>query len=80
MGKPLSDDLLDEAIQFYSCFISCGHADKSFAGRLHDGLQRPGIRCWLDEHQMLPGDDIYMSGSIGGAFGTRFCSVALKHH
>jgi hypothetical protein len=22
-------------------------------------LQRHGIRCWLDEHQLLPGDDIY---------------------
>src|SRR4029434_1992459 len=24
-----------------------------------DRLQDRGIRCWLDEHQMLPGDDIY---------------------
>ena len=22
-------------------------------------LQARGIRCWLDEHEMLPGDDIY---------------------
>ena len=48
-----------KAIQFYSCFISYSHADKSFARRLHDALQGKGIRCWLDEHQMLPGDDIY---------------------
>lgn len=26
---------------------------------LHSGLQARGIRCWLDEHQLLPGDDIY---------------------
>lgn len=51
--------LLNEAIQFYSCFISYSHADMSFARRLHDALQGRGIRCWLDEHQMLPGDDIY---------------------
>ncbi len=51
--------LLNEAIQFYSCFISYSHADKSFARRLHDQLQGQGIRCWLDEHQILPGDDIY---------------------
>lgn len=49
----------DSAIQFYSCFISYSHADKSFARRLHDQLQGRGIRCWLDEHEMLPGDDIY---------------------
>lgn len=47
------------AIQFYSCFISYSHADKSFARRLHDTLQGRGIRCWLDERQLLPGDDIY---------------------
>ncbi len=47
------------AIEFYSCFISYSHEDKSFARRLHDGLQARGIRCWLDKHRMLPGDDIY---------------------
>ena len=51
--------LLNQAIDFYSCFISYSHADKSYAQRLHDALQGRGIRCWLDEHQMLPGDDIY---------------------
>ena len=46
-------------IEYYSCFISYSHQDKTFARRLHDQLQAKGIRCWLDEHQMLPGDDIY---------------------
>jgi hypothetical protein len=46
-------------IEFYSCFISYSHADKAFARRLHDTLQSNGVRCWLDEHQLLPGDDIY---------------------
>jgi uncharacterized protein YjbI with pentapeptide repeats len=47
------------SIEYYSCFISYSHQDKSFARRLHDQLQTRGIRCWLDEKQMLPGDDIY---------------------
>jgi len=51
--------LLNEAIQFYSCFISYNHTDKAFARRLHDTLQGRGIRCWLDEKQMLPGDDLH---------------------
>ena len=51
--------LLNQAIEFYSCFISYSHAEKPFAYRLHDTLQSRGIRCWLDEHQVLPGDDIY---------------------
>ena len=51
--------LLNQPISFYSCFISYSHADKAFARRLHDALQGRGIRCWLDEHQLRPGDDIY---------------------
>jgi Uncharacterized low-complexity proteins len=51
--------LVGKAIDFYSCFISYSHEDKSFARRLHDQLQSRGIRCWLDEHQLLPGHDIY---------------------
>lgn len=47
------------AAQFYSCFISYSHSDKAFAKKLHEALQRLGIGCWLDEKQLLPGDDIY---------------------
>ena len=43
----------------YSCFISYSHADNEFARRLHDALQERGIRCWLDEKQLKPGDDIF---------------------
>ncbi len=60
LPDPLIDylpSLLGRAIEFYSCFISYSHTDKSFARRLHAQLQEKGIRCWLDEHQMLPGDD-----------------------
>ncbi len=51
--------LVVSPIDFYSCFISYSHEDKLFARRLHDTLQGRGIRCWLDEKQLLPGDDIY---------------------
>jgi len=50
---------ITQPVQFYSCFISYSHEDKLFARRLHDTLQGRGIRCWRDEKQMLPGDDIY---------------------
>jgi hypothetical protein len=49
----------DPLIQFYSCFISYNHADAVFARKLYDRFQDRGIRCWLDEKQILPGDDIY---------------------
>lgn len=51
--------LIGKAFEFYSCFISYSHADRTFARRLHAQLQDRGIRCWLDEHDMLPGDDIH---------------------
>jgi hypothetical protein len=51
--------LVGRPIEFYSCFISYSHADKAFARRLHDALQGRGVRCWLDEHQLLPGDNIF---------------------
>jgi len=55
----VSELRIAQPIQFYSCFISYSHEDKLFARRLHDTLQGRGIRCWLDEKQLLPGDDIY---------------------
>jgi hypothetical protein len=65
-GCGFSDDFIrslpsfwNQPIQFYSCFISYSHADKFFARRLHDALQGQGIRCWLDEKQLLPGDHIH---------------------
>jgi uncharacterized protein YjbI with pentapeptide repeats len=48
-----------EPIQFYSCFVSYSHEDKQFARRLYSALQLQGISCWLDEHKLLPGDDIF---------------------
>ena len=51
-------EMIRNPIEFYSCFISYSHADKSFARRLHDQLQARGIRRWLDEHQMKVGDKI----------------------
>jgi uncharacterized protein YjbI with pentapeptide repeats len=50
--------LVGKGIQFFSCFISYSSLDKPFAVRLHDALQSKGIRCWLDEKQLLPGHDI----------------------
>jgi hypothetical protein len=31
--------LVEQAIKFYSCFISYSHTDKVFAQRIHDTLQ-----------------------------------------
>jgi hypothetical protein len=62
--------------EFYSCFISYSHADQAFARRLHNRLQGRGIRCWFDEHQLLPGDDIYEQIDRGSGSGIKSYCVA----
>jgi uncharacterized protein YjbI with pentapeptide repeats len=57
--------LVGSPIEFYSCFISYSHKDKRLARRLHDSLQARGIRCWLDEKQILPGEDMYAAVDRG---------------
>jgi len=71
--------LVNTPIEFYSCFISYSHADKSFARRLHDQLQARGIRCWLDEKQMLPGDDIYEQVDRGIKRWDKLLLCASRH-
>src|SRR3954466_6239735 len=44
--------LLNQAIQFYSCFISYSSKDQEFAERLHEGLQNKGVRCWFAPHDL----------------------------
>jgi hypothetical protein len=71
--------LLNPVLQYYSCFISYSHQDKSFARRLHNELQTQGIRCWLDEHQMLPGDDIYEQVDRGIQLWDKVLLCCSKH-
>jgi hypothetical protein len=71
--------LLNQPIQFYSVFISYSHEDKSFARRLYNELQGHGIRCWLDEHQLLPGDDIYEQVDHGIRLWDKILLCCSKH-
>jgi TIR domain/Pentapeptide repeats (9 copies) len=48
--------LLDEAIQYHSCFISYSSKDEEFAERLHADLQNNGVRCWFAAEDMKIGD------------------------
>ena len=43
---------------YSSCFISYSHTDKPLAHRVYDNLQDRGVSCWLDEHDLKPGDRI----------------------
>lgn len=46
-------------------FIRYSRADKAFAHKLYDELQERGVRCWLHEHPMLPGDDVHEELDFG---------------
>lgn len=50
--------LLNQPIQFYSCFISYSGEDEEFVHRLHADLQNKGVRCWFAPEDMKIGDRI----------------------
>lgn len=65
--------------QYFSCFVSYSSLDKPFAVRLYDALQAKGIRCWLDEKQLLPGDDISRQLERGIHLWDKFLLCASKN-
>jgi hypothetical protein len=71
--------LVSDGIQFFSCFISYSSVDKPFADRLYEALQAKGIRCWLDEKQLLPGDDISRQLERGIHLWDKFLLCASKN-
>jgi uncharacterized protein YjbI with pentapeptide repeats len=50
--------LLNQALQFYSCFISYSVKDQDMAERLHADLQNKGVRCWFAPHDLPIGAKI----------------------
>lgn len=61
----LTEDLLSiirswigKPIEFYSVFLSHSSIDKDFCRKLYGDLLALGVRCWYDEHEILPGDPI----------------------
>jgi hypothetical protein len=50
--------LLDQAIQFYSCFISYSAKNEEFVRRLHADLQDKGVRCWFAPEDLKIGAKI----------------------
>jgi uncharacterized protein YjbI with pentapeptide repeats len=68
-GCGLSDEyikylpsLLNQAIQFYSCFISYSTMDQAFVERLHADLQNQGVRCWFVPHDTQGGKKVHEKG------------------
>jgi uncharacterized protein YjbI with pentapeptide repeats len=53
--------LVKGAIHYSSCFISYAHQDKLFAEKIHDDLQKSGVRCWFAPEDMKIGDPIHIT-------------------
>jgi len=48
-----------QAIQFYSCFISYSHQDEDFAQRLYGKLRDAGLRVWYAPEDMRGGRKLH---------------------
>jgi len=48
--------LVENPIEFYSCFISYSSKDDDFAQRLHADLRQKGVRCWFAREDLKIGD------------------------
>jgi hypothetical protein len=46
---------------------------------VHDQLQGRGIRCWLDDHQVLPSDDIHEQVQRGIKLWDKVLLCCSKH-
>jgi hypothetical protein len=53
--------------QFQSAFISYSHSNKRFSHWLHRELESSGVRCWLDEKNIKPGERIL--SAVANAIG-----------
>ncbi len=51
--------LVDNPIQFYSCFISYSTKDQEFAERIHADLQSRGVRCWFAPEDVKGGKKLH---------------------
>lgn len=65
-GIGLPDNLIDyipslmnEPIQYYSCFISYSTLNRDFTARVHADLQNSGVRCWFAPHDLPIGGKIW---------------------
>jgi uncharacterized protein YjbI with pentapeptide repeats len=50
--------LLNNPIQFYSCFISYSSKNRIFVDRLYADLQNKGVRCWLASENLKIGEKL----------------------
>lgn len=63
----------------YSCFISYSTKDQDFATRLHDDLERHGVRCWFAPHDARGGHKLHQQIDEAIAVHDRLLLVLSEH-
>ena len=58
-----------------SVFISYAHADRELAQAIARGLEERGLKVWVDENELLPGDSIIEQISTAVAGVDFFCAL-----
>ena len=51
--------LINDPIEYYTCFISYSSKDREFAERLYADLQSKGVRCWYAPEDLKIGDKFW---------------------
>jgi hypothetical protein len=74
-----SPKALQDAANYFSVFISYRHEDAAFARRIFNAFESRGVRAWLDEKQMVPGqfiDEAIQKGILASDRFVLCCSKA----
>jgi hypothetical protein len=71
--------LFNQAIYYYSCFISYSAKDHDLAERIHADLQNRGVRCWFAPHDMSIGGKILDEISAAIRLRDKVLLILSKH-
>jgi len=71
--------LTDDAIQFYSCFISYSTKDEAFATRLLARMRQENLRVWVDSHNIQGGKKVHEQLEEAIQVHEKFLLVLSKH-
>lgn len=72
--------LVDIPIEFYSCFISYSHQDKSFARRLQTNFRRAAFVVGWMSIRCCPVMTFMKKWIVASSFGTKFCFAPQNTH
>jgi hypothetical protein len=61
-----------------TAFISYSHSDRDFVSHLSDDLMKQGIKIWIDQFDLLPGDSLIQKIFSEGLAQSKFFLIVLS--